>query len=406
MSQDRVEFIKRMQSEGRSTEQIRQEVLSQGFAADGFEADLEAAKSESEDTELGIQEPAPDSTERQPSTMPTIQNVPLIGFGELLAQSLVLAKSNLRLVGAFTLALLLVGVGGLLLLGIGFLTFLVAASLALTLGQASTVLLIGVGIVLYLLWIMALAVVGIALVYALVHRKQQASYWQGVKWCLKNIWAVFLVSLLAQLVVSGGYIFLFVPGIALAFYTLFVMFVLTSGEERGLSALLRSTDLVYGKWWGVFGRILGLGLLIGLGIGLTASVLLAVVVASGEPAFMALVFLFVAIGYLLAILWMTAAMTLLFESLQARKPHATYSVAHYSTLKTIYTILAVIGFFVLIIWNVVGIYQAAMEPGAASSERSMMLDDYRDGEENLFTDEEFEAEIRRLLEEEVSEQIQ
>ncbi len=71
------------------------------------------------------------------------------------------------------------------------------------------------------------------------------------------------------LVVVGGYVLLLIPGIILSLVLIFSRFAYVKEGKKGLSALLRSRDLVKGNWWQVFGAffIVSAIMLVGLIVG-------------------------------------------------------------------------------------------------------------------------------------------
>lgn len=88
-----------------------------------------------------------------------------------------------------------------------------------------------------------------------VTAEEHTSYWQGLSWVWKHFWSFLWVSILSSSVIITGYIFLLIPGLIVLIYLFFTQIVLARENVRGINALLRSTQLVRGNWWGVFGRV-------------------------------------------------------------------------------------------------------------------------------------------------------
>ncbi len=74
----------------------------------------------------------------------------------------------------------------------------------------------------------------------------------------------FVVGFLEALAIIGGFILLIIPGIYLTIAFNFGHYVLFSEDLRGITALKASKYYVKGYWWGVLGRLLLLGICVGL----------------------------------------------------------------------------------------------------------------------------------------------
>lgn len=74
---------------------------------------------------------------------------------------------------------------------------------------------------------------------------------EGQKWLLGMLW----LGLLVGLIIGGGFILFFVPGIIFSVWFFFSSFALIEGGQRGMSALARSRELVRSYFWPVLGRI-------------------------------------------------------------------------------------------------------------------------------------------------------
>ncbi len=69
----------------------------------------------------------------------------------------------------------------------------------------------------------------------------------------------WLYTLLA-LITMGGYVLLIIPGLALSLYFIFAKYILAEKDIRGLGALIKSKSYVKGYWWGIFLRLLVVGI--------------------------------------------------------------------------------------------------------------------------------------------------
>jgi len=122
--------------------------------------------------------------------------------------------------------------------------------------QPSTSLQIAVGVVSFIAVIVYLLLVGAAL-YMVGHTSESATFTQGFSWAKTHFWSLLWLSALTGAIIWGGFILLIIPGIIISIYIVLSQMALVLEGKTGLSALLRSRELVYGNWWPVFGRILG-----------------------------------------------------------------------------------------------------------------------------------------------------
>ena len=97
-------------------------------------------------------------------------------------------------------------------------------------------------------------------------------YKSSFKILLPLVW----VGILFTLISLGGSILFLIPGIALAGYLGYYHYTVVLDGKRGLEALLASFYYVRGNWWGIFGRLFLLGLVVG---GVALILLLIMVVA-------------------------------------------------------------------------------------------------------------------------------
>jgi len=110
-----------------------------------------------------------------------------------------------------------------------------------------------------ILVVIASLVINPALVYITKEKiKAEEAIKKALKILLSYVWVAFLVGL----AVLGGYMLLIVPGIIFAVWFSLAIYILIFEEKKGTKALLRSKQLVQGRWWSVLWKFLGFGLLI------------------------------------------------------------------------------------------------------------------------------------------------
>lgn len=256
------------------------------------------------------------------ATATTVSGAPvvpgLIGYRALITASFALVASQwkLLLVSALYSLVWLVVFGGLLMVAAQLSTTSVAAGLAL-----AAVTMVG-GVV-------GFFSLSFGFKRALLMRAQNQSYLSYVRWATKNLLGLFLVSICVQFATTLGYVAMVIPGIALSLYLGFAMFVRLTGAETGVMALVRSTQIVYGRWWGMLGRMLfailmfilcTLPVLLFVGISLGSmdlNLLVAGDTSLGVTSLLLLLGLLLVAAVLFVAFMMQCAMVVLFESLRA-----------------------------------------------------------------------------------------
>lgn len=130
-----------------------------------------------------------------------------------------------------------------------------------------------------------LIIVQFVLQLALAHtalsavRSAEMPFGSSWNWAIGNIWAWLWIATLVFCVVLGGSLLLLIPGLIASVYLMFVLYVYIDEGARGMQALHRSRELVYGNFWAVVGRFVvlllimfGIGLVFGLVFGVGAAV--------------------------------------------------------------------------------------------------------------------------------------
>jgi hypothetical protein len=169
----------------------------------------------------------------------------------------------------------------------------------------------------YFFFLVSSLVISIAMTIALVHKLDDTSldaksaYQKGWQQLLKYIG----FSIVLTIVLLVAFILLIIPGIWLSVSFTFAIFFLLLKGASIIDSLKMSFNLVKGKWWGVLGQLLVLGLLCLLfviGLNMVSSVIGALVGEDGAYAFTSAVSYFLApysMGY----------MYLLFKSMEQKQ---------------------------------------------------------------------------------------
>lgn len=319
MNEQLVAALKQRIEQGVDKESIATEVLAAGHDRAAFEAAYDVAVG-------GADVPTPEyGTEPQPT------GGSLIGAGDLISQSFALPFAHIGLIGGAVLAILafagIVGVLG----GVTFVSVFTGGEMA---GIAAVSFIVG-----YVLFIIAMSMVPWAIMRGLLLRREQVGFWNSLGWLFKNVIPASVVLVLMQLVTSGGMLLLIIPGVVLSFYLAFTLAVFVAEGKRGFAALLRSYDLVRGHWWGVFGRMLLVVLV------MLVVIFAAIMVSAVVPIL--LVFTIPLVTFL-ALSFATAAVVVMYESLVVLKPASTFDASTYQRVKVFMVVLAVLGVVVFI----------------------------------------------------------
>lgn len=78
---------------------------------------------------------------------------------------------------------------------------------------------------------------------------------------IQHFGSFFWISMLCGLVVIGGMLLLFIPGIIFGMVLMFSLLMLPAEGRHGFSALVQSWFYVKGYWWSTFGKLFSLGLI-------------------------------------------------------------------------------------------------------------------------------------------------
>jgi hypothetical protein len=87
------------------------------------------------------------------------------------------------------------------------------------------------------------------LLYVYTNNDQKPSYVDGLQWLAKRFLSYFWLSICLGALQMGGFILLIVPGIILSIYTALATSVLAAEDARGFTAIMRSRQLVRGRFW-------------------------------------------------------------------------------------------------------------------------------------------------------------
>lgn len=228
-----------------------------------------------------VQEPAraaESATTQRPFTASEMINYGLSFVGRRWALVLAYPIANMLVLAAAGLAFALLG-------SVAFMSLNEGVSLGNVgyddFGFSEVVALLGVFVIVAIPTAYFVTRVVLAVMYAATVA-HEVSFTEGWRWGRGRVLAFWWMGILLALVMMAGFGLLIIPGIIVAVYTIFAAQVFILEDRRGIDALVRSTQLVYGKWWRVAGTVLVPFILVGFGAELVSQIVLLPLLGVGS----------------------------------------------------------------------------------------------------------------------------
>lgn len=361
MSPELLHAIKERIQLGYSKKEIENELIAAGYDLETIDRVYDEAQSHSHPTASVEVPPVEEGGETTSTEHTTVGH--FIGYGELISRSWELFTARISLFAkAFLVNVLTFSIAGAVLIAVvigslgsfgatGFEGFLEEGPDMTGTGLAT------LGVVLLLLFV-AVVVVSMS-VFGATIRNLLASEPEGFidswKWVFREnrVISLIIIALFTYLANQTGYLLLFIPGIAMAVYFMFSSYVMIDEDVRGLSAMVRSTEIVYGRWWGVVGRLLVTGLVVGVilfGMVIASGLLFGglSVMAGGWALGIVIALLYGAVMFV-AGSFMTAILTTLYRSLKHSTPTPAFSDERKAKLKMWFRVAVIVGPIAVII---------------------------------------------------------
>lgn len=247
MEEEAKAFIKSELEAGRRFDEVRRQMISQGYGTAGFEDAYHAIAHE-----LGIKDVRPQpATMDQPYVPPPLASekgfMPLPSIPSMLKYGFHTAYTHMSSIVAATL---LAFVSGILMLIAPALPGLYLS------GPMHVVAMIFV--------VTSAAVFGFvsasALMYVIAHGDDHMTFVDGFVWSFKRFFSVLWLSMITSAISLVSFAALIIPGVLFFFYNIFSFIALARDDHRGVIAIVRSTDLVRGYFWGILGRFIVLAI--------------------------------------------------------------------------------------------------------------------------------------------------
>ncbi len=225
MSPELIAAVRERVAHGNTDESIREELLAAGYDESAINDVIAEARS-GQSTPI----PTPGAGAREPGVFAMIQS----------GMSFVQQRWDLVLLGIVPLVAIILLSTLWEMIAIDALAVRVVAALSIV-----------VAIIGYL-------VVEVAIFYiSVAEHPTSATIQDGLSWAAHNVLRIWWVYILVGLVVYGGALLFIVPGIIVSIATFLSPYAFIKEGKRGMAALLRSRDLIRGRWWIVFGKLLG-----------------------------------------------------------------------------------------------------------------------------------------------------
>lgn len=148
----------------------------------------------------------------------------------------------------------LIGWYSLVYIGLMFLIFATGAGGFILYSYGVPLPLISIGgFVLVLVWIVVSVIAAAALIFSVVQSKH-TSYWSGWKLAWPNVLSLVWLGLLTSAILLPAAMLFVIPAIILGVYLALAQLIFAKEGRRGLNAMARSFQLIYGHWWSTMGR--------------------------------------------------------------------------------------------------------------------------------------------------------
>ncbi len=314
--EERKPFVQKRIEDSMPREAIRRELISHGISTEGFEAEYaellkEAGKTEPAPEKPLAATPITGQTHAEPQAP-----VALPGVGAMLGFGLDVTKRK----GKEIVVLAVVSL-------VPMLVFLLLPDL----GMLFNILLLSASI-----FVSFLATT--AMLYIVIRHDEQVRSTDALQWAFRHFFSLVWISLLSTLVTITGFAFLLIPAFIFGIYNVFSVIAFVREDARGTRALVRSTDLVRGAFWGILGRLL-LITLIFFGVGIVIGFITSIF--ENLPVFAEVTYAVTMLLQMVLTAVSFGACVLLYESRRQTKP--LFDLSAYTALTWVYRIGALVG---------------------------------------------------------------
>ena len=237
MSPELLRAVKERMNLGRSDEEITNELKASGYTDEVIDSVLKAVR----ENEGGKTAEQNSTVNNEISSANSAAEVVLPGVLKLFKYGLTNALKR------FDVVLFMLIAPIVLIMGLGFLMVPLMAFVGHSVGLMTLSIIILATVTVYVNILITLS----AMKIAVTADQSRLSIGEALSWTNKNFWSLLWVSVLTLLATYGGTVLFIIPGLIVAGYIYFSQFVYINEGERGMRALMRSRDLVLGRWLAV-----------------------------------------------------------------------------------------------------------------------------------------------------------
>ena len=183
-----------------------------------------------------------------------------------------------------------------------------------------------------------------------------AKFRDGLDWLKSNFFSYWWVLIVSSLTIAGGYLLLIIPGLILMTYVYLAQIIRIADNEKGINALVRSTQMISGVWWGVAGRVLLVSivmvLIIGVANGIVNMFIRVLVEFMAGPEWITS-YMQTATGVALSSISYMATASAMVQIYNARRGVITRTTVApaKSKLRTLYIVLSVLGVLSIVVFS-------------------------------------------------------
>jgi len=198
-----------------------------------------------------------------------------------------------------------------------------------------------IGVILALFYLtVTFSVSSLAMIYQIANNTKSLTIKELLKKGWSIVWSYWVLSLLSSLLIFGGILLFVVPGIIFSIWFAFAMYILVIEGTKGMDALVKSREYVRGSWWGVFGRIA----LVSIIVWIIVWVFTMIFQGSDNEGIGGIMQFIISI----ILTPFTVIYTyLMYENLKKNKPDIANATPSASS-KRLYSIIAVLGFLLMV----------------------------------------------------------
>ncbi|MBI4053919.1 MAG: hypothetical protein HY397_01155 [Candidatus Doudnabacteria bacterium] len=238
ITQELLNYTRQQLAQGASRETVKETLLAQGWPL----ADIQAALASAGDI------PAP------PSPAAAAGPVALSSATMLLKESWKIYSQRFKTLIGIQLAVVVLIILAVLVFGLafGFNAQNSPKDVAYTEGNIIAIMTLAIFFIVAFIYLQIWTQV--ATLFAIKDRRENIGIKESFRRARHLLGSYFWLGLVSGMVMMGGYLLFFVPGLIISVLVSFAVYVFVAEGHKGMDALLKSRDYVKGRWGSVFWR--------------------------------------------------------------------------------------------------------------------------------------------------------